>query len=97
MTHISTPVGAIMARLRQARWVQEARRRTGLTQADFGRRLGLGGVTVCDWETGTREPSEEQVRAICAAFGDVEAPPVRPEMSNAEFFGGGGVLRRVGR
>ncbi len=86
-----------MARLRQARWVQATRQRAGLTQADFGRRLGLGGVTISDWETGTREPSEEQLRAICAAFGDVEAPPVRPEMTNAEFFGAGDALGRMGR
>jgi putative transcriptional regulator len=35
----------------------EARRKTGLSQADFARLLGISPRTLQDWEQGRREPS----------------------------------------
>ena len=37
-------------------WVKELRRRSGLSQAAFARRLGVRQQTVSEWETGRYAP-----------------------------------------
>jgi putative transcriptional regulator len=39
-----------------AAWVRRVRRRAGLSQAEFARRIGMSVVTVRDWEHGRRLP-----------------------------------------
>ena len=37
-------------------WIRDLRRRSGLSQAAFARRLGVRQQTVSEWETGRYEP-----------------------------------------
>ncbi len=39
-----------------AAWARRVRRRTGLSQAEFARRIGVSGTAVRDWERGKRLP-----------------------------------------
>jgi putative transcriptional regulator len=39
-----------------AAWVRRVRRRAGLSQAEFARRIGISVVTVRDWERGKLAP-----------------------------------------
>ena len=36
--------------------LREIREREGLTQAELGQRLNVGANTICQWETGKRNP-----------------------------------------
>ncbi len=49
--------------------IKQIRKRNGLTQVEFGERLGLKGNTITTYETGLREPSESVIMAICREFG----------------------------
>lgn len=49
--------------------IRELRKMLGLTQADFGKYLGIAGNTVTSYEKGTREPSNAVVALICKEFG----------------------------
>lgn len=46
-----------------------ARRRSGLTQAELGRRLGLPQSQISRWERGQVEPSLETLRGLVRACG----------------------------
>lgn len=48
--------------------IKELRKALGLTQNDFGVRLGLAPNTITNYETGRREPSNQIIIAICREF-----------------------------
>lgn len=48
--------------------IKKVRKDEGLTQSEFGERLGIKGNTVTTYETGTRVPSDAVIRAICREF-----------------------------
>ena len=64
-------------------WVRDLRRRSGLSQAAFARRLGVRQQTVSDWETGRYAPrgaSLTVLRMVAEAIAPYDAsPPPRPE------------------
>lgn len=45
------------------------RKKLGLTQNEFGAKLGLAANTVTNYETGRRVPSNAVITAICKEFG----------------------------
>lgn len=49
--------------------IKQIRKKIGLTQVEFGERLGLKGNTITTYETGLRIPSESVIMAICREFG----------------------------
>jgi len=40
-----------------ARFARQVRKRLGLTQVEFARRIGLSCETICNWEQGKRGPT----------------------------------------
>ena len=48
--------------------IKEIRKYFKLTQVDFGDRIGVKQSTVTAYETGSREPSESVIMAICREF-----------------------------
>ena len=48
--------------------IKELRKALGLTQNDFGNRLGLSPNTVTNYETGRRVPSNQVFIGICREF-----------------------------
>jgi len=48
--------------------IKELRKKVGLTQTEFGERLGVKGNTITTYETGARIPSEAVIKAICREF-----------------------------
>lgn len=48
--------------------IKELRKALGLTQNDFGVRLGLAPNTITNYETGRREPSNQIIIAMCREF-----------------------------
>lgn len=48
--------------------IKAIRKAQKLTQTEFGRRLGVRGNTVTNYETGLRMPSEAVIRSICREF-----------------------------
>ena len=49
--------------------IKELRKKVGLTQTEFGARLGVKGNTVTGYETGIRTPSDAVITSICREFG----------------------------
>lgn len=49
--------------------IKELRKIVGLTQTEFGARLGVKGNTVTGYETGIRTPSDAVITSICREFG----------------------------
>lgn len=49
--------------------IKEIRKESGLTQAEFGERIGVKGNTVTGYETGIRSPSDAIIVSICREFG----------------------------
>lgn len=49
--------------------IKKVRQFYGLTQAEFGKKIGVKGNTVTNYENGLRSPSEAVVRAISREFG----------------------------
>lgn len=49
--------------------IKQIRKSNGLTQVEFGERIGLKGNTITTYETGLRVPSESVIMAICREFG----------------------------
>ena len=49
--------------------IKELRKQLGLTQTEFGTRLGVKGNTVTGYETGIRTPSDAVITSICREFG----------------------------
>lgn len=48
--------------------IKKLRKSLGLTQTQFGDRLGLKGNTITSYETGVRIPSESAIISICREF-----------------------------
>ena len=48
--------------------IRELRKSTGLTQADFGKRLGVSSSAEQKWELGAAVPSEAVIKSICREF-----------------------------
>ena len=49
--------------------IKELRRKLGLTQREFGRRIGVMDTVVRRWEKGEFEPTTEKLKAIATEFG----------------------------
>lgn len=48
--------------------IRQLRKALGLTQAEFGERIGLKGSTVTCYESGLRTPSSAALTAMCREF-----------------------------
>lgn len=49
--------------------IKEVRKSNGLTQTEFGEKIGVKGNTVTGYETGIRSPSDAIIVSICREFG----------------------------
>ena len=49
--------------------IKKVRKANGLTQAEFGEKIGVKGNTVTGYETGIRSPSDAIIVSICREFG----------------------------
>lgn len=49
--------------------IKALRKQLGLTQADFGTRIGVKANTITNYETGLRTPSDAVILSICREFG----------------------------
>lgn len=49
--------------------IKEVRKYFGLTQAEFGKMIGVKGNTVATYESGDRSPSASVIDLICEKFG----------------------------
>ena len=52
-----------------ARSVKAQRNRLGLSAADYGKLVGVSGLTVYNWEHGTSRPRKAQLAALVAVRG----------------------------
>ena len=50
-------------------WVKADRKRMGLSAKDYGRLVGVTGITVYNWESGRSKPREKQLAAWAAIRG----------------------------
>ena len=77
--------------------IKELRKNKKLTQAEFGKRIGVKGNTITTYENGSRIPSEAVIKSICRVFnvneewlrtgqGDPDIQLSRDE-ALAQFFG----------
>ena len=48
--------------------IKELRKNEKLTQAEFGKRIGVKGNTITTYENGSRVPSEAVIKSICRVF-----------------------------
>lgn len=48
--------------------IRQVRKDAGLTQVEYGKRLGVAGNTITNYENGMREPSNAVIAAICREF-----------------------------
>lgn len=53
--------------------IKEIRKANGMTQTEFGEKIGIKGNTVTGYETGIRSPSDAVIVSICREFGVNEA------------------------
>ena len=49
--------------------LKEARKNSGMTQAEVAKIVGVAKNTYCNWENGTREPNILKIKALAKAFG----------------------------
>lgn len=56
--------------------IKRIRKAVGLTQSEFGERIGVKGNTVTNYETGLRTPSDAVILSICREF-NVNEPWLR--------------------
>ena len=49
--------------------IKEVRKSEGLTQVEFGERIGVKGNTITNYETGLRTPTDAVLLSICREFG----------------------------
>ena len=49
--------------------IKELRKSMKMTQAEFGKRIGVRPNTITNYETGLRTPSDATILAICREFG----------------------------
>ena len=48
--------------------IKQIRKNAGLTQIEYGKRLGVAGNTITGYEKGIREPSNAIITSICREF-----------------------------
>lgn len=48
--------------------IKSIRKALGMTQSDFGSRIGVKGNTITNYETGLRNPSDAVIFSICREF-----------------------------
>lgn len=48
--------------------IKEVREQTGLTQEEFGKKIGSARNTIANYETGNRKPSNAVITSICREF-----------------------------
>lgn len=48
--------------------IKQIRKEKGLTQTEFGERIGVKGNTITNYETGLRNPTEAVLLSICREF-----------------------------
>ena len=48
--------------------IKEVRKFYNLTQAEFGKKIGVAGNTITNYESGNREPSNAVITLICKEF-----------------------------
>lgn len=48
--------------------IKELRKSLGLTQLEFGEKIGVRSNTITNYETGLRNPSDAVIRSICREF-----------------------------
>lgn len=58
--------------------IQNARKKSGLTQEELGERVGVTGVAIMRYEKGARQPRLEQLRQIALALGTSVSELVEP-------------------
>jgi DNA-binding transcriptional regulator YiaG len=68
-------------------WVSRQRQKLGLSAADFGRLVGVSGLSIYNWEKGKVRPRRKQVEALASLRGvgkrearrrlEAEAPATR--------------------
>ena len=49
--------------------IRKVRKHFKLTQTEFGKKIGVAGNTVTNYESGNREPSNAVITSICREFG----------------------------
>lgn len=52
--------------------IKKIREGAGLTQEEFGKKIGSARNTIANYETGNRKPSNAVINSICREFGIVE-------------------------
>jgi len=52
-----------------SRWLKAQRERLGLSAADYGRLVGVSGLTIYKWEGGKAKPRQEKVASLAALRG----------------------------
>ena len=72
-----------------ARSVKAQRKRLGLSATDYGKLLGVSGITVYSWESGKNRPRKAQLAALVAVrgIGKREALKRLAEMSDPKSKG----------
>lgn len=48
--------------------IKEIRKLSGLTQVEFGKRIGVRGNTITNYENGLRNPTDSVILSICREF-----------------------------
>lgn len=48
--------------------IRQIRKECGLTQVEFGKKIGVKGNTVTGYETGLRNPTDAVIHSICREF-----------------------------
>lgn len=76
--------------------IKEIRENEGLTQEEFGKRIGAARNTIANYETGNRKPSNAVITSICREFGyreewlrdgiEPKQPPKLEEDELAEYI-----------
>ena len=52
-----------------SRWLKAQRERLGLSAADYGRLVGVSGLTIYNWEGGKAKPRQEKIAVLAAMRG----------------------------
>ncbi len=52
-----------------ARWLKKHREKLGLSAADYGRLVGVSGLTIYNWEGGKAKPRREKMTILAAIRG----------------------------
>jgi DNA-binding transcriptional regulator YiaG len=52
-----------------ARWLKAHREKLGLSAADYGRLVGVSGLTIYNWEGGKSKPRRQKMAALAAIRG----------------------------